>query len=278
LYSLDCVLHVVFGKGKIESVDEEKGTYNILFKGFTKAKPIGMDYDFSKRVFEDAPSATPRNLSKPKPIDASEAASDTNAHAAHPYALPVPSEPLAVSREEEVTGSEKINASKTGKRELTLDPNETNLWKRAEVPHSGWSCEDVIDLGQPVGTCGMCGYQIIRYVHMMRHPNYHRTIGAGCVCAGNMEGDPLESEKREREFKNLQNRRSNFIKRQWKKSRKGNLYLKLMGRTLVLLPDKYREGCWSYSIDGEISPYYPSMEEAKLASFDDVIRQDVFRK
>ncbi len=84
------------------------------------------------------------------------------------------------------------------------EPGETNLWKRNDVPHEGWTCEGVIDLGALVGTCRMCGKQIIRYVHVMRHPEYPRTIGAGCVCAGRMEGDPEAARLRENAFKNRQ--------------------------------------------------------------------------
>lgn len=72
----------------------------------------------------------------------------------------------------------------TNIKELTDDPNETNLWKRSDVPHSGWVCTGVSDLGAPSASCGMCGKQIIRYVHHMRHPEYRRSVGAGCVCAG----------------------------------------------------------------------------------------------
>ena len=49
-----------------------------------------------------------------------------------------------------------------------------NLWKRDDVPKTGWVCLGVIDLGAPVGVCEMCGHQIIRYVHTMHHPDYRK--------------------------------------------------------------------------------------------------------
>ena len=72
----------------------------------------------------------------------------------------------------------------------------------------------------------MCGYQIIRYAHHMEHPRY-RSLIAGCVCAGKMEGDIAGARQREAEFKNRQVRRANFLKKEWKQSKKGNEYLKI---------------------------------------------------
>ena len=83
--------------------------------------------------------------------------------------------------------------------ELTDDPNETNLWKRSDVPHDSWRCCGVTDLGRGNTTlCLMCGHQHIRYVHHMRHDAYPHIIDAGCVCAGWMEGDPVAAQDRER--------------------------------------------------------------------------------
>ncbi|MCL2665123.1 MAG: UvrD-helicase domain-containing protein [Defluviitaleaceae bacterium] len=155
-------------------------------------------------------------------------------------------------------------------RELTDDRNETNLWKRSDVPHTGWSCTDVIDLGAPNGTCGMCGYQIIRYVHMMEHPNYPRRIGAGCVCAGGMEGDKEGAAQRERDFKNRTARLVKYMAKPWKKSKKGNKFTKYKGQVIVLLPDKFRDGFWKYMIDGSLSLLFNSEEDAKRGAFDEI--------
>ena len=95
---------------------------------------------------------------------------------------------------------------------LKLRENSPNLWKCGDVPHSGWTCVGVEDLGAPVGICAMCGYQIIRYAHHMEHPQY-RSLTAGCVCAGRMEGDVEAAKQREAAFKNRQSRRANFMKK-----------------------------------------------------------------
>ena len=145
---------------------------------------------------------------------------------------------------------------------------EENLWKRDDVPHSGWVCTAVIDLGEPVGTCRMCGHQIIRYVHVMRHDAWPVSVGAGCVCAGRMEGDPERAKKREAEFKNRQARRETFLHTETKRSRKGNEYLKYHGETVTLLSDRFRPGFFKTVCRGEYSGSFPTKEEALAAAFD----------
>ena len=131
-----------------------------------------------------------------------------------------------------------------------LKENSPNLWKRGHVPHSGWTCIGVEDLGAPVGICEMCGYQIIRYAHHMEHPKYGN-LRAGCVCAGRMEEDMAGARRREAELKNRQARRVNFLNRKWKCSKKGNEYLEIDGHIVVLYHDVRRKNVWKYSIDSE---------------------------
>lgn len=177
-----------------------------------------------------------------------------------------------VSLRTEVVGEQTEEAAERAPRTprpLTDDPNETNLWKRSDVPHSGWVCTGITDLGEPVGTCGMCGHQIIRYVHHMHHPEYG-SLGVGCICAGQMEGDPEAARRREREFKNRAARRATFEKKKWSRSRNGNLYTKIAGRHVVLFHDKERS-VWRYSIDGTFSKSaFSAKEKAALAAFDEI--------
>jgi hypothetical protein len=60
-------------------------------------------------------------------------------------------------------------------------------WSQPGVPHRGWTCEGVEDLGEPDAICEMCERQEIRYVHTMVHPEYPDKLACGCVCAGHME-------------------------------------------------------------------------------------------
>lgn len=142
-----------------------------------------------------------------------------------------------------------------------------NLWKRDDVPHTGWICEGVTDLGGPYGVCQMCGYQIIRYVHHMYHPEYGR-IDAGCICAGKMEGNIEAAKEREQEAKNKASRRENFKKRKWKTSRNGNSYIKVKDHIVVLYRRK-TDNVWKYSIDNVFCvEIFETKEEAQMAAFE----------
>ncbi len=145
---------------------------------------------------------------------------------------------------------------------------EENLWKRDDVPHEGWVCTGIIDLGEPVGTCRMCGHQIIRYVHIMKHPDYYRTIGAGCVCAGRMEGNPEAARERENAFKNRQSRRETFLRMPLKRSRNGHEYLKYKGEIITVLEDKFKKGQYKTVLRNKYSMSYPTKEEALADAFD----------
>ncbi|MBQ3590584.1 MAG: hypothetical protein II979_01470, partial [Clostridia bacterium] len=145
---------------------------------------------------------------------------------------------------------------------------EENLWKRDDVPHEGWECTGIIDLGEPVGICRMCGHQIIRYVHIMRHPDYHRTIGAGCICAGRMEGDVERAKQREADFKNRQNRLETFLSLPRKRSRNGHEYVKYKGEIITLLEDKFKKGYWKTAFRNKYSAPFATKEEALREVFD----------
>ncbi len=148
------------------------------------------------------------------------------------------------------------------------EEGEENLWKRNDVPHEGWVCTGIIDLGEPVGTCRMCGHQIIRYVHIMKHPAYYRTIGAGCVCAGRMEGNPDAARERENAFKNRQARRETFLRMPLKRSRNGHEYLKYKGEIITVLEDKFKKGQYKTVLRNKYSISYPTKEEALADAYD----------
>jgi hypothetical protein len=78
----------------------------------------------------------------------------------------------------------------------------TGKWATHGVPHKGWICVDVEDLGAPDEICKMCETQEIRFVHYMRHPDYPHDLGCGCICAGKMEEDYEGSRQRETILKN----------------------------------------------------------------------------
>jgi len=107
-------------------------------------------------------------------------------------------------------------------------------------------------------------------VHVMYHPEYPRRIGAGCVCAGRMEGSPERARERENAVKKRLSRRETFLKTKRKRSRNGNEYIKYKNEIITLLADKYRAGFFKTAFRNEFSPSYPSKEEALSAAFDKI--------
>jgi hypothetical protein len=56
-------------------------------------------------------------------------------------------------------------ASYDAEEELVVQ--KRGKWSQPGVPHKGWVCVDIEDLGEPSLTCEMCESQNIRYVHYM---------------------------------------------------------------------------------------------------------------
>lgn len=294
--------HPVFGEGQIVSEDTKTRTYKVVFETVGErnlSKEFVTITLFAPKAQEpqeeEIPpltvpeeSSIPQQISESAPVRVSE--SEVNiptlseflscpAEEETDFTLMIKDETVEEKRssevsvhlqtvEEEVQTAVKERAPRTP-RPLTDDPSETNLWKRSDVPHSGWVCTGISDLGEPAATCGMCGHQEIRYVHHMHHPEYG-SLGVGCICAGQMEGDPEGARRREREFKNRAARRATFEKKKWSRSRNGNLYTKIAGRHVVLFHDKERNA-WRYSVDGTFSKNsFSTKEKAALAAFDEI--------
>lgn len=144
-------------------------------------------------------------------------------------------------------------------------------WSKQGVPHRGWTCVDIEDLGEPLSQCEMCESQTIRYVHHMQHPDYPEILGAGCICAGNMEGDVAAARGREASMQNRAGKRKRWLTRKWKISVKGNPWINADGYRIAVYS---RGGGWAATIvQGNNPPMhgrknYPTQEQAKLAAFD----------
>jgi hypothetical protein len=41
----------------------------------------------------------------------------------------------------------------------------TGKWSEPGVPHRGWNCIDIHDVGEPSHLCEMCESQMVRYIH-----------------------------------------------------------------------------------------------------------------
>ena len=124
-------------------------------------------------------------------------------------------------------------------------------WSRIGVPHKGWRCIDVLDLGEDAENieeidyqqCEMCGNEKIRYVHVMKHTEYQEILHVGCVCAEKMSGDYENPRKREKTLRNKAIRRRNFNRVEWKFNASKKTYSKkYKGEYITILESKY--GNW----------------------------------
>jgi hypothetical protein len=145
-------------------------------------------------------------------------------------------------------------------------------WSKPGVPHRGWRCVDIEDLGSPQVECEMCESQTIRYVHYMQHPDFAEVLGVGCICAGHMEGDIAKARSREASMRSRTGKRKRWVSRQWRISANGNPWIRADGYRVTIFP---RGGGWATAVSSEdecLVRYsrrnYPSQEEAKLAAFD----------
>jgi len=147
----------------------------------------------------------------------------------------------------------------------------SGLWDQPGVPHKGWRCIDADDLGETSGVCGMCGREEIRYVHVMEHPEYPEHLEVGCVCAEKMANDYEGPRQREARLKNKAARRSRWLTRKWRVSRKGNLFLNTDGFNIIVFPCKqpWKQGKWGFKVDdGFGNNVYASANEAKIGAFE----------
>ena len=284
------MVHHIFEEGRIVANDPARRTLRVLFPGMKMPRSLSYDY-FREAHGRSLPLDTSRDPPDRAPGPPGEAGPEqTEIMPAGPVPArmdggtepdPAPAEivykavpiedaaPEADAPTEEagvIDGApEGVDLRQAAPEVLARLSDAENLWKREDVPHSGWICTGVTDLGAPVGVCEMCGHQIIRYAHQMVHPRY-RPLVAGCYCAGKMEGDMEAARERERDLKNQQARKESFLRRQWKLSKNGNQYLKLRGHVLVLY--MLKNGGWKYAIDSTFAnEVFGSREDAVLAAF-----------
>ena len=266
------VTHPAFGEGEIVGFGRSRNSYRVKFDKLASERDISVDFFSKPRTLPVSRKPTqPQELSKPEPMQEPFKKHEVSVPKAPPEGTPEGYEKI----DEFMLQTEERKQSSSEKREesaqiLKQQPDlmeYDNLWRRDDVPKTGWVCTGVTDLGEPVGVCEMCGHQIIRYVHHMYHPNY-RSLGVGCICAGKMEGNIDRAKKREQDFKNKQSRKDSFKNRQWKTSKNSNSYIKIKDHLVVLYHNKMYNN-WKYSLDNTFClEVYSSREEAMDAAFE----------
>lgn len=149
-----------------------------------------------------------------------------------------------------------------------------DLRKEVGVPHRGWECiaiEDVKESNGVYRNCEMCGHEKIRFLYYMKHNRYSKTLKVGCICARDMIEDYTNIDKWEKELKNRQKRKRNWLKRKWRITLKGNRSLVIHGIIVVVYK---KNGFWDYCFKGSSfdniygNKKFNNEEEAKLKAFD----------
>lgn len=145
---------------------------------------------------------------------------------------------------------------------------------RSDLPKTGWFLVDVSDSYEAAFTCENCKFPHVRYVHELKHKQTGKTVQVGCVCAEHLTQDFATPRLREKTLRSLAGRRLRWPTLNWKRSHKGNLYLRKQG--IVIVINRAGRG-WSASYkpsddDFEswtsVQGWYDTPEEAKLAAFD----------
>lgn len=153
----------------------------------------------------------------------------------------------------------------------------SNLWNTPNIPHKGWACVDVFDVradGAPVEetnyeTCEMCGNERIRFVHLMRHQEHDGELRVGCVCAEKMSGDYQTPKRREKVLRSRADRRAKWLARKWRRSAKGNLWIKAGDYHVVVAAELGQLGKVRGFINNKRGRFlYESEDAARLALFD----------
>ncbi len=246
----DRVEHPAFGKGTILEVTPN--SYRIQFDLLTSDRVMSAEY-FNKKHTLPVVSA----FSEPQVEALAEESQTTEGD---------------YQKVEEISVEELNHPTPNSPAEEPLVPKPNlpqhdNLWIRDDVPNTGWECEGITDLGEPLGVCQMCGRQIIRYEHHMTHPQYGN-LDVGCICAGKMEGNIERAKQREQDFKNKEARRQNFMNRKWKQSKNNNSYLKIKNHLIVLYYSE-RNHNWKYSLDNSFClDVFSTRKETMNAAFE----------
>lgn len=145
---------------------------------------------------------------------------------------------------------------------------------------TGWHPVRASDLkvtGTWPGTCGRCGRRDLRFLHTVADPDgTEHHVGSECarrLCYG------YSPEREEGRLRNLWQRRSRWLTRNWGRSWNGNetLTFPTDGHAVRVTVFAGRFGGWSFCVgygdDRVFAPRaFESVDEAKLAAFDEVAR------
>lgn len=150
-------------------------------------------------------------------------------------------------------------------------------WSVAGVPHRGWVCIEVEDLGEPSKICEMCESTEVRFVHYMQNDTYADVLAVGCICAGHMSEDLAGARHRDDRMRSRSAKRKRWLSRRWKTSVKGNDWIKADDFIVAVYPKVNGWGATVRTTDRRFEQhsrrFYATPNEAKLAAFDLITRR-----
>jgi hypothetical protein len=154
----------------------------------------------------------------------------------------------------------------------------SNKWNIPNIPHKGWTLEDVYDIredGQSPDdtdyeTCMMCNNERIRFVHVVSHREVSENFKVGCVCAEKMTNDYTTPKRLENSLRNKANRRVNWTKKNWKISQNGNHYLTVEDHHLLIYIDKKTKKYKCKIKDTFGKKSFDTVQQAKVAIFNGI--------
>lgn len=121
-------------------------------------------------------------------------------------------------------------------------------WNKRGIPHKGWFCIEVLDLKEDADStqeieyeqCEMCGNEKLRFVHIMKHPEYPDVLNVGRICAEKMSDDYINPNKMENELRKKASRRNNFKRVEWNFNITKNTYSKkYKGEYITIMKSRY---------------------------------------
>jgi hypothetical protein len=152
-------------------------------------------------------------------------------------------------------------------------------WDDPSVPKRDWEWVETRDEGRGnYIECEMCGYEEVRYVHVMSHPEFTKLVEVGCICAAHMTGESVDLfREREKPLRSKAQAWERWQKRHWKRSAKGNATICVDDDYMTVFKNRYGSG-WKTVIGEEFQPkIYPTEEAAKLSLFEEYWKRKTTR-
>jgi len=128
-------------------------------------------------------------------------------------------------------------------------------------------------MGEFYEKCQACGKDHVRFIHIMEHPEYPKSLRVGSVCAEHLEDNSDAPNERERKIISRQKLKMNFPSKDWKYNKNGNLYLIYNGKFITIMKSKNNSSEYGIMYDGKYYSEYngkkfKNLTEAKLAAFE----------